>query len=76
MVGRTLTVAAAGVVLGLAGAWLLSRLLTSLLFEVSPSQPGIYLAASVCLLLIAGVAGFLPARRAVRVDPMSIIRYE
>ncbi len=65
-----------GTVLGLGLAFLLSRFLRILLFEVSPSDPVIF-AAIVAVLGVTGlVASFVPARRASRVDPMVAFRYE
>lgn len=73
---QALVVIGAGVVAGLIGAVALSRLMSTLLFEVSPTDPGVFVAIAVLLLLVGAVAGFLPARRATRVDPMVAIRSE
>jgi putative ABC transport system permease protein len=65
-----------GLIAGVAGALALGRLLTNLLFEVSPSDP---LTISAVIVVLAGVAAFactVPALRATRVDPMSALRYE
>ena len=67
---------AAGTALGLAGAYGLTRLMSSLLFGVEATDPGTFLAVSVILALIALVASYIPAHRAMRVDPMEALRYE
>lgn len=71
-----LTTAAAGTVIGLGGALALSRWLESLLFEVKPSDPLTFVAVAVLLLAVAGVACYLPARRAARIDPLLALRAE
>jgi predicted permease len=63
-----------GIVLGVAGAAALSRLMSSLLFGVSPTDPLTYAAVSVGLAALALLAGYLPARRASRVDPVVALR--
>jgi ABC-type antimicrobial peptide transport system permease subunit len=71
-----LALALAGVALGLPVAFLLSRVLESQLFEVSPADPLAYVVVSVLLLAIAAVAALIPARRAARIDPLSALRTE
>jgi predicted permease len=68
--------AAAGVALGLAGAWALRRLLAGLLYGVTPGDPAAFLGAAVALLAVALVATLLPARGALRVDPAATMRVE
>jgi predicted permease len=77
MVARhALGLVAAGVVLGLPAAWLLSRKIQSMLFGLRATDPGI-VAAAVLLLAGAGlVAAYFPARRASRVDPMTALRHD
>jgi putative ABC transport system permease protein len=65
-----------GLVVGLVGAWLVSRTMTSLLFQVTPSDPIVYASVSMLLLLVAALASYLPARRAARIDPMVALRVE
>ena len=71
-----LSLAAGGVVLGLAGAAAATRLLEGLLFSVSPTDPTVYAGLALLLLVIAAVACYVPARRAMRVDPMTALRAE
>jgi predicted permease len=66
--GRRLTLI--GIAIGVAGGVAISRLLQQVLFEVDPTDPVIYVAVSLTLLLVAEVASFLPARRATRIDPL------
>ena len=66
----------AGAMLGLLGAWLCSRLLESLLFEVKPHDPFLLSLALLFLIVAVIVAAWIPARRAMRVDPMVALRYE
>ncbi|HXM45704.1 MAG TPA: ABC transporter permease [Bryobacteraceae bacterium] len=66
----------AGLAAGLAGALAASRLLTSLLFEVKPSDPATFILVAALLGLVALGACLIPARRATRVDPMVALRYE
>jgi ABC-type antimicrobial peptide transport system permease subunit len=68
--------AAIGIVLGAAAAALLGRAAQSLLFGVEAGDPLMLAAASVILTAVTLGAAYLPARRASRVDPMSVLRYE
>jgi ABC-type antimicrobial peptide transport system permease subunit len=76
VVGRTMVLAGIGIFLGLVGSLLVSRLMISLLFGVEPADAGTFLSMTGLLLLVALAAGFLPARRASRTDPMVALRVE
>jgi len=65
-----------GVALGLVGAVLLSKSMTTLLFNVQPTDPSVYAAVSVVLIAVALLASYLPARRASRIDPLVALREE
>ncbi len=65
-----------GVVIGIAGAMLLSRSMTSLLFKVKPTDPAVYAVVSAMLILVALLASYLPARRAAKIDPLVALRDE
>ena len=68
--------ALSGIGLGLIGSILVTRLLSSLLFEVSPSDPMTFLTVALLLVGVALLASYVPARRATKVDPMVALRYE
>lgn len=65
-----------GIALGVAGAFALSRLLTSALYGVSPGDPATYLAVAILFAVVASISGYLPARRASRVKPIDALRTE
>jgi putative ABC transport system permease protein len=76
VVNQGMRLTAAGVVLGLAAAFGLTRLLASILFHVNPLDPAAFLAAPLVLVLVALVAVWLPAARASKTDPMQALRNE
>ena len=65
-----------GIAMGIAGALALTRVMTSLLFEVKPTDPATFVLVTLVLALVALAASFLPARRAMRVDPVVALRNE
>ncbi len=75
-VGNGLTLAALGVIFGLAGAAAVTRLMKDLLFEVRPVDPVTYLGVSVVLIAAAMLASYIPALRAAAVDPVEALRAE
>lgn len=73
---QALAITLIGAVVGLVGALVGSRLLTSLLFQVKPGDPVTLAGVSIVLLLVALVAAYLPAHRATRIDPATVLRAE
>jgi putative ABC transport system permease protein len=76
VVGEGAVLALAGIAIGLAGAYALTRLLSSLLFGVTATDPATFIAVACLLAAVALVASFIPARRATRIDPASALRAE
>jgi len=76
VVGGGMKLALVGVAIGLAAAMALSRALDTMLFEVAPSDPTSYAATAIVLLVVAALACYIPARRAMRVDPIVALRAE
>ncbi len=74
VVGQGMALAGMGVLAGLVGAWLMSSVMTSLLFGVSATDPITYVSVALALSLVAGITSWLPARRAAGVDPSSALR--
>jgi putative ABC transport system permease protein len=76
IVGRGLLLSIAGVVVGSCAAFALSRFLKSLLFQVSATDPAIFIGISFLFVIVALLASYIPARRTAKVDPMVALRYE
>jgi putative ABC transport system permease protein len=76
VVGQGMKLAVIGLGIGLAASFGLTRLMSKLLFGISPTDPFTFAAIALLLAAVAFVACWLPARRATRVDPMIALRYE
>jgi predicted permease len=74
VVGQGFRLALAGVAVGIAGAFGLTRLITTLLFHVSATDPVTFVAVALLFLFVALAASYIPARRATRIDPMAALR--
>ena len=76
VVGNAMVLAALGIVVGATGAFVLTQLMTKLLFNVEPQDPATFTAVAVLLVAVAAVASYIPGRRATRVDPVVALRQE
>ena len=76
IVGRGMLLAGSGVALGVVGAALLTKSMQSVLYDIRPSDPLTFVQVVVVLLAAAMLASWLPARRALRIDPISALRYD
>jgi putative ABC transport system permease protein len=76
VIGQAMTLAGIGIGIGLAAAWLLTRLMAAVLFGVQPRDPVVFATVPVLLAAVALGASALPARRAVRLEPMEALRRE
>ena len=76
VLGQGLKVAAIGLVIGIAGAWSLTGIMESVLFDIGARDPVSFLLGPIALTLVAVAACWIPARRATRVDPVTVLREE
>jgi putative ABC transport system permease protein len=76
VVRQGMILALVGVVLGLGGAYALTRVMSSLLFEITEKDPLTFGAVAGLLIAVSFIACFVPARRATKVDPLKALRYE
>ncbi len=76
VLGRGMKLVLVGIAIGIAGALAVSRVLSNLLYGISPTDPTTFVAVSLFLLAVALFACYIPARRAASVDPLIALRYE
>jgi len=76
ILGQGMAVIMIGVALGLGASFGLLRLMKSLLFGVSETDPLTYVSITLVLVMVALLACYIPARRATKVDPLEALRYE
>ena len=76
IIRQGITLAVTGIAIGVAGAFALTRVLETFLYQVTPTDPVTFVTISLLLLLIAFLACYIPARRATKVDPLEALRYE
>jgi putative ABC transport system permease protein len=76
ILGEGILLAVIGIVVGTAGAIALTRFLASMLFEIKPTDPATFVGVAMLLLIVTLAACYIPARRAMRVDPMVALRHE
>ena len=76
VISKTLRMAAIGIAVGVVGSVAVAHLIASLLFGTAPTDPATFVAMAILLGVVAGLAGYLPARRASRINPMVALRNE
>jgi len=76
VIGDGMRLTIIGMVIGLAGAWAVTRLLAILLYDVSASDPLTFAGAPLMLAAVAWLACYLPARRTTKVNPLAALRHE
>ncbi|MBV9035987.1 MAG: FtsX-like permease family protein, partial [Acidobacteriaceae bacterium] len=73
-IGQGVILALVGIVIGLAGAMALTRVMASLLFHISPTDPFTFVGIALLFFAVAIAASYIPTRRAIRIDPMVALR--
>jgi ABC-type antimicrobial peptide transport system permease subunit len=76
VIGESVKLVFFGLAAGIPAALVLTHFLSTLLFDVRPADPLTFIGVAVLLALVALAASYIPARRAMRVDPMVALRYE
>jgi putative ABC transport system permease protein len=76
ILGEGILLATIGIVVGTAGAIALTRFLASMLFEIKPTDPATFVGVAMLLLIVSLAACYIPARRAMRVDPVTALKCE
>jgi ABC-type antimicrobial peptide transport system permease subunit len=76
VLGKGLQLAGIGLAIGIAGALALTRLMSTLLFEVKPTDPAVFLMVAAALAVVAAIASLIPSLRAVRIRPAAALRHE
>jgi ABC-type antimicrobial peptide transport system permease subunit len=76
VIGQGLTLTLLGIVVGVAGAYAMTRMISSLLFGVAPADPLTFVVVAFVFVGVASLASYLPARRAASVDPIIAMRAE
>ena len=76
VVRRTLILSGTGVFIGALGAWMATRLLETFLFEITPTDPATFAVVAGIVFTAALLAGWIPGRRAIRIDPLTALRHE
>ena len=74
VLSQTMRLVFAGLLVGIGGAFCLTRIMANLFFQVSPTDPSAFVASSLLFIAVALAAGYIPARRATQIDPMSALR--
>src|SRR5262249_43814995 len=76
LIRQGLIISFIGVVIGMAGAFVLTRLFKTFLFQTSPTEPIVFVGVALFFIGVAFAAGYIPVRRATRTDPWSVLRHE